>query len=204
MRTSHAQPLARPVPPVAPNESAIRTAITADGASGTTAYYVVLATITVATGTTDISATDIKAGSNSVLEYDNLDLSPMAQTATTTINTYGSTQITFRRVGNFVIASMNIPTSSMSGNLDAYTTSSIVPSGYRPSSTKGNMIVTVSNVDYGAAVMIFAAIAGANSTTGMFRLRSDGQIQISNRNQISQSTRLAGSVGYYTDDDFPA
>ena len=49
--------------PVAPNESAIRTAITADGASGSTAYYVVLALVTVASGTTDITSDAIKAGS---------------------------------------------------------------------------------------------------------------------------------------------
>lgn len=48
--------------PVAPNDSAIRTAITADGASGTTAYYVVLAQITIASGTTDITADDIVGG----------------------------------------------------------------------------------------------------------------------------------------------
>jgi len=48
--------------PSAPNESAIRTAITADGASGSTAYYVVLATITITSGTTDIDAGMIEAG----------------------------------------------------------------------------------------------------------------------------------------------
>lgn len=48
--------------PVAPNDSAIRTAITADGASGATAYYVVLATITIASGTTDLTSDNIKAG----------------------------------------------------------------------------------------------------------------------------------------------
>lgn len=48
--------------PVAPDDNAIRTAITADGASGSTAYYVVLATITIATGTTDIVAGDIAGG----------------------------------------------------------------------------------------------------------------------------------------------
>lgn len=42
--------------PLAPNDSAIRTAITSDGASGSTAYYAVLAEITVATGTTDITS----------------------------------------------------------------------------------------------------------------------------------------------------
>ena len=48
--------------PVAPDDNAVRTAITADGASGTTAYYVILAKVTVASGTTDIAADDIEAG----------------------------------------------------------------------------------------------------------------------------------------------
>lgn len=48
--------------PVAPNDTKIRTAITADGASGTTAYYVVLAYVTMASGTTDITASEITAG----------------------------------------------------------------------------------------------------------------------------------------------
>ena len=54
-------------PPSAPTDSAIRTAITADGASGTTAYYVVLATITVASGTTTITASNIQSGSKAGL-----------------------------------------------------------------------------------------------------------------------------------------
>lgn len=48
--------------PSAPTENAIRTAITADGASGTTAYYVVLAYVTIAAGTTDIDASMIRQG----------------------------------------------------------------------------------------------------------------------------------------------
>lgn len=48
--------------PTMPNDSDIRTAITADGASGSTAYYVVLATVTIPNGTTDIDATMITAG----------------------------------------------------------------------------------------------------------------------------------------------
>lgn len=50
------------VSPVVPTDNQIRTAITADGASGTTAYYVVLAYITIANGTTDIVAGDIEQG----------------------------------------------------------------------------------------------------------------------------------------------
>lgn len=59
--------------PVAPNESAIRTAITADGASGSTAYYVILAQITIASGTTDIVAGNITAGSSAGIGAKNID-----------------------------------------------------------------------------------------------------------------------------------
>ena len=55
--------------PVAPNESAIRTAITGDGASGTTAYYVVLAYITIASGTTDITSGMIQPGAQITLNF---------------------------------------------------------------------------------------------------------------------------------------
>jgi hypothetical protein len=48
--------------PVPPNDSTIRSAITADGATGATAYYVVLANISVANGTTDITSGEISAG----------------------------------------------------------------------------------------------------------------------------------------------
>lgn len=59
--------------PAAPTESAIRSAITADGASGTTAYYVVLAYITIPSGTTDITADNITAGEAAVLSSNNID-----------------------------------------------------------------------------------------------------------------------------------
>lgn len=49
--------------PSQPDENAIRTAITADGASGSTAYYVVLGYITVANGTTDITSEMINQSS---------------------------------------------------------------------------------------------------------------------------------------------
>ena len=60
--------------PVAPDDNAIRTAITADGASGSTAYYVILATITIATGTTDITAGDIAGGGAGAITQNNLRL----------------------------------------------------------------------------------------------------------------------------------
>lgn len=46
----------------APTESAVRSAITADGGTGSTAYYVVLATITIAAGMTDLTDSNIAQG----------------------------------------------------------------------------------------------------------------------------------------------
>lgn len=54
--------------PVKPNDSDIRSAITADGASGATAYYVVLAYITIASGTTDITSNMIEDGPTAVVK----------------------------------------------------------------------------------------------------------------------------------------
>lgn len=70
--------------PVAPNDSAIRTAITADGASGATAYYVVLANITVASGTTTLTSEMIEAGNNAELSPLNLGFTGAISTQTIT------------------------------------------------------------------------------------------------------------------------
>lgn len=60
------------VDPQAPDDNAIRTAITADGASGTTAYYVVLATVIVPTGTTDLIPGYIQQGNKATLNADQI------------------------------------------------------------------------------------------------------------------------------------
>lgn len=52
--------------PTAPDENDIRTAITADGADGTTAYYVVLASIEVGQGVTTIGSGVISAGDSAL------------------------------------------------------------------------------------------------------------------------------------------
>lgn len=76
--------------PVAPTENEIRSAITSDGASGPTAYYVVLATITMASGTTDVTAGEIAAGDaaglvgEGIVTADNIDFTTASVTATVT------------------------------------------------------------------------------------------------------------------------
>lgn len=64
--------------PVAPDDSAIRSAITADGASGTTAYYVVLAYVTMPSGTTDVTSTQIQAGGNAGIGIKNVDFESLS------------------------------------------------------------------------------------------------------------------------------
>lgn len=77
--------------PVAPNESAIRTAITADGASGATAYYVVLANITIANGTTDLTSDDIQAGDSAGIGSHNIDFTTFDKIYDNEITTVGKT-----------------------------------------------------------------------------------------------------------------
>lgn len=82
--------------PVAPTEAAIRTAITADGASGATAYYVVLGTVTIPNGMTTITSTEISNGDVAFVdttlgETKNLTLMPGVTIPVTTYN--GTNQI---------------------------------------------------------------------------------------------------------------
>lgn len=66
--------------PSAPSESSIRAAITADGASGTTAYYVVLANITISSGTTDLTSANITQGSKAQIGANNIDFTTFSTT----------------------------------------------------------------------------------------------------------------------------
>lgn len=74
--------------PVAPSDATIRSAITADGATGATAYYVVLANISVATGTTDLTDGEIEAGDvaglsgKGIVKADNVDFTTTKVTLT--------------------------------------------------------------------------------------------------------------------------
>lgn len=122
--------------PVVPNESAIRTAITADGASGSTAYYVILALVTVASGATDITSDAIAPGDIAKMSANALDFSAF----------HGSTNIPFKnwyvsagiagsiniyRMGNICIATGSTVTSSWpDGN--RVSTNKFVPSGLTP------------------------------------------------------------------------
>lgn len=59
--------------PTAPSDTAIRSAITADGASGSTAFYAVLATVTIGAGTTTVTNDMISAGQGVTVGSDKID-----------------------------------------------------------------------------------------------------------------------------------
>lgn len=65
--------------PVAPNESAIRSAITADGAAGSTAYYVVLGQATIPNGTTTITSDMLMVGAYASVGSQNIDFASFAK-----------------------------------------------------------------------------------------------------------------------------
>lgn len=73
--------------PSAPSDNQIRSAITSDGALGPTAYYVVLANISMASGTTDITTTEITAGPAAAIGSQNLDFASFADYFLSEINT---------------------------------------------------------------------------------------------------------------------
>lgn len=108
------------VDPQAPEDNAIRTAITADGASGTTAYYVVLATVTVPTGTTDLIPGYIEQGDKAVLNANQIAdgsiTSSKIDFTTLTILTGNSNIITLPAGHWLVFAVANILTQKENGS----------------------------------------------------------------------------------------
>lgn len=108
------------VDPQAPDDNAIRTAITADGASGTTAYYVVLATVTVSTGTTDLIPGYIEQGDKAALNANQIAdgsiTSSKIDFKTLTILTGGTNIITLPAGHWLVFAVANILTQKEGGS----------------------------------------------------------------------------------------
>lgn len=129
------------VTPVVPNESAIRSAITADGASGSTAYYVVLAQVTVASGTTDLTAGDITAGDKAnTVTADMLDLSGLedfagAPVVTATLSLGYGMNAGLTRIGNLVILN-GTPINTQQVGSGETTLTETCPSGYRPTGNR--------------------------------------------------------------------
>lgn len=110
--------------PSAPNDSAIRTAITADGAAGSTAYYAILGTVTVASGTTNITSNMISAGvqatpalADGSVTSDKVDFTTLKTNGTTSLPSINITE-----AGKYLVtAGLNFynSTASQYGQLNA-------------------------------------------------------------------------------------
>lgn len=97
--------------PVAPSDSDIRAAITADGATGSQATYCVIATILVASTTTTITNTLITM-QKSLITSDKIDLATFIIGAETVIGSNGTKPVyrkTLIGVMNVTAATINIP-----------------------------------------------------------------------------------------------
>ena len=140
--------------PTAPNEATIRTAITADGATGTSAYYVVLANITVGQGVTTIGSGSIAAGASATLQAPftiadgSITTNKVANSAiteakidfTTTDFTDNITysqpyaNASFRKFGKLVVFTFQSARQNWAADALLFT----LPSGYRPATVKGS------------------------------------------------------------------
>ena len=96
----------------APDESAIRSAITADGGTGSTAYYVVLATITIPAGTTDLTNTNIASAGAAGAAIPTIG----RQTLQSFNNTYANTSYTANARG-FLRGKMFVNAAGRSANV---------------------------------------------------------------------------------------
>lgn len=130
--------------PTPPDENAIRTAITADGASGTTAYYVVLANITIANGTTDITSGDIASGGNAQLSnssVSNIPVSNIDFSSFTIAGDYSSFLVNTTEIVNY---SYTVPNDYKLASVIIYIDSN--PNTYRVGvNTAGNIGYTSTN-----------------------------------------------------------
>lgn len=208
--------------PVVPNDSKIRTAITADGASGTTAYYVVLAYVTMASGTTDITANEISAGVTAQIGDNMVNTSSISDGAITNgkigNNAVVANNIDFSTFTNIPLDGIIIHTTIQAGygtiidvdrvgNLviasGSFVASSIpsgesqsvvetIPSGYRPVIPTG-------------ATSIFVPFNGYGTTaSGAWQIYNDGMIRLWSDTNISGTTRFMYSGVWETSDQFPS
>lgn len=168
--------------PVAPNESTIRSAITADGGSGTTAYYVVLANITIASGVTDLTSSEISAGSKAELNAKNVAGTDYSLTEVNTGTKWVDGKEIYRRT--IYVSSFPNTTQSSLGNLLPANISIISIEGM---ANAGTGVLPVNGIRYGSSGELDGGVAcRADQSTGEVIISS-------NRNYTSYS----GYVTFY-------
>ena len=158
--------------PTAPTDATIRSAITADGATGSTAYYVILAQIRVGTGVTTIGSGVITQG-DVVRSYAVVDTDSIADGAVTSDKidwatlpgSAGATAVSGEMSGTSWANIGNAFTAPSDG---LYFASAIFNQNGNPGETKFIMaarIVAAGNNDFSAGAASVANYAGNNNCT---------------------------------------
>lgn len=109
--------------PTAPDEEAIRTAITADGGAGTVAYYVVLGTVTVASGTTDISANMLTKGGYAAVTSNNVDWTTYQLGTEQVVGTWINGKTLYRKT---ITGSLAVSTGANTGEINIGISTSVL------------------------------------------------------------------------------
>lgn len=142
--------------PVAPSDGDIRTAITGDGASGSTAYYVILGSVIIASGTTDITSNMIAQGDKAILNTS----ATIADSSITTAK-IGNSAITTGKINNGAVTSAKIANNSVTKDKIDWTT---MPGSYSTSEVATPYRWTDSKIIYKKTILISGGFSSRQQT----------------------------------------
>lgn len=174
--------------PTNPTDNQIRAAITADGATGSQAVYAVLAYITIASGTTDITDALIKAQTAS-LDANSIDFTQtFPQVASIRQNLGYGMVAYFYRVGNLVFTSSSPINNTIIPQMTLGTLTDTIPSGFRPSGDIPRFITLCGiTIEYSLAIEI----------------NSEGRMRMECPVEIGPPNRFNATAIWTTDDPWP-
>lgn len=173
--------------PTAPDEDAIRTAITADGGAGTVAYYVVLGTVTVASGTTDISANMLTKGGYAAVTSDNIDYRTLDSSSITFTSLASNLNVlSYNISGGMVSLSCRVTLNATSGLINF---EPILQGLTIPKRSYGDIFV------YGTLMTTGAEILTQNQFALQFR-SSSGVVYLKTSAAVSSGLRLNFTLRY--------
>jgi hypothetical protein len=172
--------------PTAPDDTAIRTAITGDGATGTTAYYVVVANILMANGTTDITSNLISSGGDASIKANNINFgtvsayssSTTSQSVTQTFADCLSVDISNIPVGATFVATFVgsfSGTDTLTGTLLRAYYNDVAGGEYRQTTTYSKSVY---------AQEIFTKVSGANTLKIQCRKDNTSTVSLTNRSCV--------------------
>ena len=181
--------------PSEPSDAQIRSAITADGATGSQAAYCVIATILVENTTTIITNSLITI-KNAQIGTPNIDFTTFSNlpvaTTSETLFVMASTNATtnYTRVGNVVFAYANNVFPSIGAHTGQTVSSGGVPDGYKPA---GNVMMLGGAVDGGSGSGNFSVSIAPDNTRKLY-----------NSFTTSSNTRIQLIGTWVTNDAWPS